>query len=66
MVNFIFRVETFTKGTSSMTGDKDMVRCFGQMDLSIRENGEREHKMEKDKFIWQVTKLWVESSKTVF
>ncbi len=66
MVSFIFKVEISIKETLWMTRDKGMVKCFGQMDLFIKENGEREHRMEKDKFIWQVAKLWVGYFKTVF
>ena len=52
MDNFIFQVEISIKATLSTTKDKPMVRCFGQMDPSIKVNGKMEFKMERDRFIF--------------
>jgi len=52
MDNFIFQVEISIKATLSTTKDKHMVRCFGQMDPSIKVNGKMEFKMERDRFIF--------------
>ena len=59
-------VEIFTKEILSKIDEKGMDKCFGQMDHSIKENGEMEYKMEKDKFIYQAAKLWVVCFKIVF
>lgn len=66
MVSYTFQVAIFTKEISLMIKDKDMDKCFGQMDLSTKENGRMVFKMVKGKSIYQGIKSWVEYSKIVF
>ncbi len=57
MVSYTFQVAIFTKEISLMIKDKDMDKCFGQMDLSTKGNGRMAFKMEKGKYIYQGIKL---------
>ena len=52
MDSFIFPVAIFTKEILFKIRRKDMVKCFGLMEVFIRVNGKMERKMEKAKYIY--------------
>ena len=55
--SYIFIVVIFTKETLLQIEDKDMDKCFGLMDLFIKDNGKMVFKMGRDKSIYLEIKL---------
>lgn len=55
--NYIFKVVIFTKETLLQIEDKDMDKCFGLMDLFIKDNGKMAFKMGRDRSIYLEIKL---------
>jgi hypothetical protein len=53
MVSYIFQVVIFIKVAILEIKVKDMVKCFGQIVVSIKVNGKMVFKMEKVKYIYQ-------------
>lgn len=50
MGSFISLVETFIKEILQRIKDRDMDKCFGVMDLFIKDNGRMVFKMERGKY----------------
>jgi hypothetical protein len=57
MDKYIFLAEIFIKEISLKIKDKLMEKCFGQMDLFLKVNGNKEFRMVKGNYIFLVEKL---------
>ena len=53
MDNYIFQVEISIRAILFRIKEKDMDRCFGQIQVFIKASGKMVLRMARDKYIWQ-------------